>query len=123
MADPRHDLGRSSEDAVAAWLERAGWRILERRRRSASGGEVDIVALDPNGVLVAIEVRARRSARSGSALESVDARRVDRLRRTLVEVARVRRERSTGLRVDLVAVEPSGAEDRSWRLRRVAGIG
>jgi putative endonuclease len=123
MGDPRHDLGRSSEDTVAAWLERAGWRVLERRRRSVTGGEVDLVALDPDGVLVAIEVRARRTARAGSALESIDGRRVDRLRRTLVEVARVRRERSSGLRVDLVAVEPSGAGDRLWRLRRVPGVG
>lgn len=122
MADPRHDLGRACEDAAAAWLERNGWRVLERRRRSTGGGEVDIVARDPDGVLVAVEVRGRRTARAGSALESVDARRVGRLRRTLVDVARARQEPITGLRVDLVAAEPAGDGHR-WRLRRVPGIG
>ena len=123
MADPRHRLGLDAEEAVAAWLSGAGWRVLACRQRSDEGGEVDLVAVDPSGVLVAIEVRARRSRRAGSALESVEARRVERLRRTLATFARASSVPRRGLRVDLVAAEPDSKRPGLWRLRRIPGIG
>ena len=81
MGDPRHDLGLAAEAAVVGWLTDAGWRVIERRARSPTGGEVDIVAIDPERTLVAVEVRARRTRRAGEAALSVDQRRVMRLRR------------------------------------------
>jgi putative endonuclease len=123
MADPRHALGLACEDATAAWLERAGWRILARRQRSVAGGEVDLVAIDPDGFLVAIEVRGRRTHRMGSAAESIDARRARRLRRTLIEVARAGTDAPAGLRVDLVGAEPAPDAPGRWRLTRIPGVG
>ena len=121
MADPRHLLGRAAEDRVAAWLSRQGWRIVGRGVRSPSGGEVDIVALDPSGVLVALEVRARRSPRAGAALMTVDGRRIARLRRTLAAVAHdVGPHR--GLRIDLVSVTPSRVLGH-WLVSRVSDVG
>jgi putative endonuclease len=121
MPDPRHALGLEVEGAVADWLTRAGWTVLARRARSASGGEVDIVALDPDRVLVAVEVRARRHAHAGSPVESVDGHRVGRLRRTLAAMSQSAPPH-VGLRVDLVAAEPAGDRSGAWRLRRVPGI-
>lgn len=122
MGDPRHDLGRAAEAAVAAWLTHAGWRIVERRARSATGGEVDLVAVDPGRSLVAIEVRARRTRRTGEAAVTVDARRVARLGRTLAAVGAQGRHSHRALRIDLVTVEPSATPGR-WSLVRVPGIG
>jgi putative endonuclease len=122
MGDPRHLLGEAAEAAVASWLTDAGWRVVERRVRSPAGGEVDLVALDPGRRLVAIEVRARRTARTGAAVTTVDARRILRLRRTLVAIGSSGRHAHDGLRVDLVTVEPADTE-RRWRLVRVPGIG
>jgi putative endonuclease len=122
MGDPRHALGLAAEAAVAAWLEAAGWRLVARRARSADGGEVDIVAVDRDGILVAVEVRARRSGRTGGAAWTVDRRRVARLRRTLAAVGAATSEPHHGFRVDLVTAEPIPAEPNSWRLRRIAGI-
>jgi putative endonuclease len=122
MGDSRHDLGIAAETAVAQWLTRAGWKVLERRARSAAGGEVDIVAIDPRHILVAIEVRARRTRRAGEAAATVDRRRVIRLGRTLAAIATDGRHEHAGLRVDLVTVEPVGNAGH-WRLVRVAGIG
>lgn len=122
MPDPRHALGSAAESATAAWLEACGWRIVGRRVRSASGGEVDLIATDPDDVLVAVEVRARRTARTGAAGASVDARRVGRLRRTLAAYALSSRVAHAGLRVDLVTLEAAGS-GRAWRLRRLPGIG
>jgi putative endonuclease len=122
MGDPRHDLGLAAEAAVVGWLTDAGWRVIERRARSPTGGEVDIVAIDPERTLVAVEVRARRTRRAGEAALSVDQRRVMRLRRTLAGIAAEGRRGHLALRVDLVTVEPAGQPGR-WRLRRVPGIG
>jgi len=123
MANPRHLLGLAAEEAVATWLTSAGWRIVAARHRSAFGGEVDIVAIDPVGTMVAIEVRARRTARAGEAVATVDRRRVARLGRTLAALAATRSEPHTGLRIDLVTAEPEPGMTNRWRLRRREGIG
>jgi len=122
MTDPRHALGIAAEDLVAAWLTRIGWRVIARRHRSPGGGEVDLVALDPGRILVAVEVRARRTARTGGAAHSVDRRRVRRLERTLATIASSSGEPHAGLRIDLVTVEPH-TEPGRWRLARIPNLG
>lgn len=122
MGDPRQLLGIAAERAVALWLERCGWEIVGQRARSETGGEVDLVARDPDGVLVAVEVRARRSRRTGAAVETVDERKVRRVQRTLASVAAGSPRRMSALRVDLVTAEPDGTTGR-WRLVRHPGLG
>lgn len=123
MSDPRHDLGIVAERTVGAWLEASGWRLLGRRVRAPGGGEVDIVALDPDGVLVGIEVRARHTARAGIGSESIDARRTSRTGRTLVTFAAGAHLSHRGLRIDLVSVLPEPGTKARWRLRRIPNIG
>jgi putative endonuclease len=118
MTNPRHELGLRAEDATARWLTRAGWEILARRWRTPHG-ELDLVGGDPAGVLVGVEVKLRRTARAGRAIEAVDRRRVHRLRMALVAYARASSRSWPALRVDLVTVEPA---DGGWRLRRHAAI-
>lgn len=120
MSDPRHDLGRRAEDAVARWLVAADWTLLERRWRCRAG-ELDLVLLDPGGALVAVEVKLRRTGRAGSAPESVDPRRVGRLRAALAAYSSASPSRwRPELRLDLVAVCP--ASEGRWRLRRIPAI-
>lgn len=83
---------------------------------------MDLIALDTGEVLVGIEVRARRSRRTGTPAASVNDRRVRRVARTLAAIAGRGDVPHRGLRIDLVTVEPYSTEGR-WRLRRVAGIG
>lgn len=96
---------------------------MDRRRRPTGGGEVDLLAQDPDGVLVAIEVRARRSGRAGSAAGSVSARHVTRLRRSLGLLASENGIRARGMRVDLVSVEPAGGVPGAWRVTRTPDVG
>lgn len=123
MTDPRHAFGRAAEAATAAWLEGSGWRVLARRYRSRGGGEVDLVLLDPQGVLVGIEVRARRTGRAGFPEETVDARRIGRIARSLAVFAAGSGVAHHGLRVDLVAAEPLGPGPGHLRLRRIPASG
>jgi putative endonuclease len=112
MPDPRHDLGWRAEAAAAAWLISKRWRVLARRWRSAAG-ELDLVCLDDGGVLVAVEVKLRRSERAGAAVEAVDHRRMARLRGALADYARQAQVRGAGLRIDLVTLTPAAD---GWRL-------
>ncbi|HEV8252528.1 MAG TPA: YraN family protein [Candidatus Limnocylindria bacterium] len=114
MPDPRHALGERAEEVVAAWLSARGWMILARRWRCPQG-ELDLVARDPDGTLVAIEVKLRRTARAGGPSESIDRHRLQRLRSALGRfAAESRAPVGEGMRVDLVGVRPT-ARDR-WRL-------
>lgn len=123
MPDPRHDLGLAAEAATAAWLHRVGWRIVAQRARARGLGEIDVVAVDPRGILVAVEVRARRSSRTGGPDASLDLRRVLRLRRALVAYAAEHALLHAGLRVDLVSAEPHAGGEGTWRLRRLPDVG
>jgi putative endonuclease len=117
---PRHTLGERAEQATATWLEAQGWTILARRWRCPDG-ELDLVALDPDGVLIGIEVKVRRTGRTGSPIDSVDQRRLGRLRAALGSFASgVSRSGSNGLRLDLVAIRPEGIGQ--WRLSHHRGI-
>ena len=87
MPDPRHELGRAAERAVANWLTAHEWRILAARHRS-SEGEIDLVALDPGRCLVAVEVRLRSTGRAGEAVGSVRPRHLRRVSAALVAFAR-----------------------------------
>jgi putative endonuclease len=118
VSDPRHDLGLRAESAAAAWLASRGWHVLARRWRSGRG-ELDLVCIDPDGTLVAVEVKLRRTGRAGTALESIDRRRLARMRGSLAAYAVASRISSHGLRIDLVSVTQA---DGRWRLARLAAI-
>lgn len=110
---------------MARWLVGEGWVLLAERWRVAAG-ELDLVMRDPASVVVGIEVRARRHARTGSAIESVAAPRVARLRQTLAAYAAQFGEARTSLRVDLVTVVPGTGPDGPnaprWRATRFPAI-
>ncbi len=63
--------GTAAEDCAVTHLRAQGYRIVERNFRCKMG-EIDIVA-EEHGVLVFVEVRSKRHAHHGSALETVTA--------------------------------------------------
>lgn len=62
-------FGRAAETMCAMWLRLKGYRILARGFR-VNVGEIDIVALR-RGVLVFVEVKARRDGGNDDGLEAV----------------------------------------------------
>jgi putative endonuclease len=79
--DGRRERGRRGEEAAARWYVRAGYRIVARNWR-CSGGEIDLVAVDPvTAVVVICEVKTRSSARFGRPEEAVTPAKQRRLRR------------------------------------------
>jgi len=56
------EVGKRGEEFAAAWLKAQGWKVIERNARYP-WGELDLVAYDPEGVLVFVEVKTLRNIR------------------------------------------------------------
>ena len=127
---PAQRAGDAAEEAVARTLGASGWTILARRAR-VGRLELDLVALDPGppSALVVLEVRWRRTRTFGLPEETVDGRKVARLRRAagaLVAAGRLpdgTRLPRAPVRLDVVAVEPGPAGSLRVRHHRAVGEG
>jgi putative endonuclease len=108
----RVQLGKWGEDCACRELRRRGYEILERRYRTRVG-EIDIVASD-RGVLVFVEVKARRSTAFGRPVEALTWHKQRRLLRLAAGYLAAKRLRDTPCRFDVVSVLllPGEAEPR-----------
>lgn len=107
----RPGTGRRAEELAAAFLERAGLRVVARNWRRPEG-ELDLVA-DDAGTCVFVEVRSRTGTVLGHPLESITVEK----RRRVVRSARLYLSETTapaaGYRFDVVAItfDPDGRAD------------
>ena len=123
-------IGDDAEDLVASRLANAGWRVLARRVR-VGRLELDLCAVDPGppATLVAVEVRWRSSRDFGLAEETVDGRKLARLRaafgRLLEERALPDGSALPALpaRLDVIVVEPPLEPSGPPRVRHHRGVG
>jgi putative endonuclease len=94
--------GKTGEDAAAAYLADAGFRIIERNYR-CSFGEIDIVAEDGD-TLVFVEVKSRRSEAYGDPLLAVDCRKQKKISRLSLQYLAAKHLHHRPVRFDVVAV-------------------
>lgn len=73
----KRTIGTQYEAKAADYLERAGYRILERNYRCCMG-EIDLIARH-QGYLVFAEVKFRKDAHAGFGSESVNRRKQQRI--------------------------------------------
>ena len=100
--DPRRAFGTAAEGRAARELERRGYRIVDRNFRCRAG-ELDLVAYDGD-VLVFVEVRAHRDARSGTAVEAVGAAKRRQVTRVAEIYLAMRKLRPPRCRFDIVGI-------------------
>lgn len=67
------ETGQFGENAALEFLLSKGWRIAERNWRSGRG-EIDIIAWDPDNILVFVEVKTRSGDGFGGPESAVDAK-------------------------------------------------
>ena len=107
----RANVGREAEALAARSLTAGGWLILSRNLRLGRL-EVDLLARDPRGSLVAIEVRRRATVGAAAPAELLGFRKMGALRRQRAHLPE-------GCRIDLLLVLGSPGRER---LRLVRGI-
>ena len=105
-------IGVHGEAIIAQYLEESGNEIIDRNWRTVFG-EIDIVALSPQGVLIFVEVKTRTSLRFGEPLEAIHpqkARRLQKLARAWMAehgagvASRYSTQGVSGVRIDCAGV-------------------
>jgi len=114
----RKELGWRGEAAAVAYLERVGMTVVERNWRCSSG-EVDIVALDGE-TLVIVEVKTRRTDSAGSAEEAVSPTKQKRLARIARHYIAHAGLDGCDVRFDVIAIRPIGTDRALLRHHRTA---
>ncbi|MFX3631338.1 MAG: YraN family protein [Candidatus Pristimantibacillus sp.] len=105
--DLRKQTGQIGEDAACAYLEEAGYRIIERNWRCKMG-EIDLIVSrdDSPELLIFVEVRTRRAGgRFGTAAESVDRRKQQKVTTTVQYYLRMNNLSGNSVRFDVIAIQ------------------
>ena len=112
-------LGRRGEELAAEYLEAQGMRIVDRNWRCPEG-EIDIVALDGDALVIA-EVKTRRSLAYGHPFEAVGVEKLARLHRLASAWCRDHELRMPLRRIDVVAILDDGVGNPA--VEHLKGVG
>jgi putative endonuclease len=106
--------GKRGEELACRELTRRGYAILARRYRSRFG-EIDIVC-DDGGTVVFVEVKARQSARLGSAAEAISGRKRRRIAAMALDYLAWTGRMNQRTRFDVVAIDGLGTDKVTTRV-------
>jgi len=110
----RQSLGILGERLACEELIRRQYAIVATRHRTRFG-EIDIVS-ERAGVLVFVEVKARRSARRGSAVDAVSPRKRRRIAAMALDYLAWTGRLDKPCRFDVVAIDQIGSPDQTVRV-------
>jgi len=103
MTFVRQNVGKRGEEVASAYLEKAGYRIIERNYRCIFG-EIDIVAEDGDSI-VFVEVKSRRSSAYGPPQLAVGYRKQRKISMVALHYIDERKMQGRNARFDVVAVQ------------------
>ena len=114
----RKTIGQIGEDIACLYLEDKKYRILARNMRIPAG-ELDVLARDPKGVLVFVEVKALAGVGEAFLPEQhFDQEKQWRVRRLAQNIANRYPhyiDEKLGYRIDLVAISIKDPLEKDWR--------
>lgn len=100
MSDNRK-IGQTGEDIAAEYLEKNGYKIIERNKHFSKKCEIDIIAEDKN-TTVFVEVKTRRSEVCGSPLEAITRTKYNNIKQGVFNYLSENRVKK--YRIDVIAV-------------------
>lgn len=103
MKDTNQALGRWGEQKAAAFLEKHGYRIIERNFRTPYG-EIDIIA-QRDSVYVFVEVKTRRSTSFGLPEEAITQRKRTHILASAQAYLQKKADLNSDWRIDVIAVQ------------------
>lgn len=98
----KNNLGKSGEDWASVYLQKQGYKILQRNFRSRLG-EIDVIALDGQTV-VFVEVKTRFSKQFGPPEEAVTPWKIRSIIKTAQYFQMLHPKLPESLRIDVVAI-------------------
>lgn len=113
----RQVLGRDGESLAAEALLREGYKILARNHREGRTGEIDLIAEDPEGELVFVEVKTVSSSVTGHPLERITPAKQARLQKLALRYCHRKGWLQRAMRFDAVGIRWNGAEPRVEHVR------
>jgi putative endonuclease len=105
-----NQFGVTGERLAERWLERKGWRVLERRYRSGRR-DIDLIA-ERGGLVAFVEVKARAGTRFGDPVEAVNWRKRNELTRSAFTWIDRHGRPGEQYRFDVIGVLVSGSQVR-----------
>ena len=105
MSLEKKKLGQAGEDRAARFLEKQGYRILERNY-SAPYGEIDLIAMH-EGDLVFVEVKTRKGDAYGAPELAVNPRKQQRMVKAALGYIKYKNLHQMPCRFDVVAISAS----------------
>jgi putative endonuclease len=97
--------GTQAEDQAAEHLLKLGYTLITRRHKTKSG-EIDLIAFDPDGTLVFVEVKSR-SGRTLTPEQSITPTKLARIRAAAQEYLSANNQPDLPTRCDLIAITPT----------------
>ena len=101
-------LGKQGERVAELYLQKKGYKVVERNYR-CSGGELDLIVLDRR-VVVFVEVKTRTGDGFGTPLEAVEFRKQRRMIRAAQFFLAEKNLQQRDARFDVVGVSWPGRE-------------
>lgn len=98
----RRELGQKGEDIAVRYLQKEGYRIIDRNFRTRYG-ELDIICIK-NDVLVFTEVKTRRSEVFGAAEEALTPKKIEHIRKVALHYLSSHQTRHKEIRFDVIAI-------------------
>ncbi len=114
-------LGQKGEDIAVGFLERAGYKVLDRNFRCRNG-EIDIIALDGKSI-VFVEVKTRNKENFGPPKLAVNWRKQKQLVRVALTYLKQKRLMDRPARFDVVGIIIRGDKEEIELVKDAFGMG
>ncbi|MBL4762884.1 MAG: YraN family protein [Gammaproteobacteria bacterium] len=99
----RQQKGYQAEQAARKYLEKQNFVFLQANFHSRHG-EIDLIMQDADAI-VFVEVRYRANEQWGSALESIDSRKQERIKKTALHYLHKNNAHESAVRFDVIAMQ------------------
>ena len=98
----RHILGKQGEEIAIDYLNKKGYKILEKNFLCRQG-EIDVIALEDN-YIVFIEIKSRTNTEFGLPSESVTKKKIKKILKAASYYLYIRKLENLDVRIDAIEV-------------------
>ena len=103
MKSSNRELGNHGEDLACKFLEKNGYKIIERNKSFSKFCEIDIIAQIKN-TLVFVEVKTRKTNSFGSPLEALTKTKYSHIRQGALTYLGENSKKFSNFRIDAIGI-------------------